>query len=123
MPNPLAPLVNALKKINEDATRPLANLTLDEIVAKLPTTPLEAFAFYTEHVESYKEASRELLFRARGITKDNPHGDKLNPKVMRQLAGDDFYIIGFSVEGANTENYLGLRHRGSGFIASYPLCY
>lgn len=101
---------------------PFTDLTIDELVAKLPTTPLEAAKFFREQNDTFKDVSRELLFRARGITKENVHGDKLHFNVMRQLAGYDFYIIGFSVEGEK-ENHLGLRHRSTGFIASYPLCY
>lgn len=108
--------------MSDTTARPLADLTIDEIVAKIPHDPYHAMAFYAEQNKTFKEVSRELLLRVRGITKENVHGDKLHFKAMRQLAGLDFYIIGFSAEGEK-ENHVGLRHRPSGFIASYPLCY
>lgn len=105
-----------------ETTRPLADATLAELIATFTPDHEAAKADPEKMLAAFDEASQEILFRARGITKDNVDGDKLNLPFMRELDAFGVYIVGFSVQGVD-RNHMGLRHRETGVIIAHPTCY
>lgn len=99
-------------------TGPTASLSVDELVALIPTGNLEELPLTEELRTTLNEVSRELLWRTKWITQANPQGqNRLNHAEMSKLKVHGFYVIGFSVEGEKGTDFA-LRHRPTGFIAA-----
>lgn len=104
-------------------TGPMAALSIDELVALIPTGKLDEIPVTDELRTTLNEVSRELLWRTKWITQTNPQGqNRLNHAEMSKLKVHDFYVIGYSVEGEKGTDF-GLRHRPTGFIAALRCVY
>lgn len=109
--------------MSDVTARPLKALSIDELVALLPTGSLDEVPATEELRTTMNNVSRELLWRTKWITEANPQGqNRLNHMEMSKLKKHDFYIIGYSVEGQKAVDFA-LRHRPTGFIAALRCVY
>lgn len=105
------------------SARPLTGLSIEELVALLPTGNIEEVTLTDELRVTLNDVSRELLWRTKWITDANPQGqNRLNHAEMSKLKPHGFYIIGYSVEGVKGTDFA-LRHRPTGFIAALRRVY